>query len=150
MSNTGRRSEDAQECEHTWLDVRQCGTYELLRQVCSDCGAYREAPDWKSQHDSEGGWSPNFQKSMAGIDRQNEEFDKLIKLHKTFEDLRRVPVVDDYYPEVRHYYECAFQDFMKAVVQNRVDPKSTWAGMCHAFAAYKAQSEATVNRDVEG
>lgn len=55
---------------------------------------------------------------MDGIDRQNKEFDALNELIKRWESLQRVAVVDDDYPEYRHYYETALKNFVGAIENN--------------------------------
>ncbi len=55
---------------------------------------------------------------MSGIDRQNKEFDALTKLADCWSILRTVPVVDDDYPEYRHYYESALKTFIDALREN--------------------------------
>lgn len=52
---------------------------------------------------------------------QNAEFDALTKLAERWASLRQVAVVDDDYPEYRHYYESAMQTFLEAVSANRPD-----------------------------
>lgn len=64
---------------------------------------------------------------------QNAEFDAVRKVRKAFDDLCRVAIVDDDYPEWRHYYECAMRDFLDAVAKNRIDPETTWAGVKHCY-----------------
>lgn len=54
----------------------------------------------------------------ARIDLQNAEFDALKKLAEEYEALCRVPVVDDYYPEARHYYETKMRAFIEAIRAN--------------------------------
>lgn len=50
---------------------------------------------------------------------QNAEFGALTELAKRWTTLQRVPVVDDDYPEHRHYYERALREFLRAVASNR-------------------------------
>lgn len=66
---------------------------------------------------------------------QSAEFDALRKVRKAFDDLCQVPIVDDDYPEYRHRYKCAMRDLLDAVAKNRVDPETTWAGVCHYYQA---------------
>lgn len=56
--------------------------------------------------------------TMAAIERQNREFDALTALAHKWASLRQVAVVDDDYPEVRHYYESALQTFLDACEAN--------------------------------
>lgn len=51
------------------------------------------------------------------IRRQGAEFDAMAKLAKAY--ARLPPIVDDDYPEMRHYYESAMQQFAKALRLNR-------------------------------
>lgn len=60
----------------------------------------------------------DMKERIARLDLQNAEFDSLRDLAKEFEALCRVPVVDDYYPEARHYYETKLQTFMAALKAN--------------------------------
>jgi NTP pyrophosphatase (non-canonical NTP hydrolase) len=55
---------------------------------------------------------------LSGIDRQNREFAALTELSKRWGSLQRVAVVDDDYPEVRHNYEGALKDFVRAIGEN--------------------------------
>lgn len=50
---------------------------------------------------------------------QNAEFDALIELSKKWATLQMVAVVDDDYPEYRHYYESAMRTFLEAIAANR-------------------------------
>lgn len=54
----------------------------------------------------------------AALDRQNKEFDALAELAKRYDQLTRVAVVEDDYPEYRHRYEGALKDFIKAIREN--------------------------------
>lgn len=65
------------------------------------------------------------------IELQNAEFDALRELQKAFDNLCRVPIVDDYYPEVRDRYEGALDKFMTATLQNRMTERITWSGLQH-------------------
>lgn len=65
------------------------------------------------------------------MDLQNAEFDALRKLRTAFDYLCRVPIVDDYYPEVRHRYECALDEFLTATLRNRMSESITWSGLQH-------------------
>lgn len=58
------------------------------------------------------------QEMSDAIDRQNKEFDALTKLSEKWKTLRNIPVVDDDYPEYRHYYESAMKDFIDAIRAN--------------------------------
>lgn len=55
---------------------------------------------------------------MDGRALQNGEFDALEVLIKRWEVLRQTPVVDDDYPEQRHYYESAMWTFIDALEAN--------------------------------
>lgn len=52
------------------------------------------------------------------IAAQNAEFDALTNLSQAWARLRMTPVVDDDYPEQRHYYESAVQSFIRAMIAN--------------------------------
>jgi hypothetical protein len=54
-----------------------------------------------------------------GIALMNAEFDALEKLQKATRRMHDTPVVDDDYPEMRHYYNSALQDFIDALKNNR-------------------------------
>lgn len=56
---------------------------------------------------------------MNLLDLQNKEFDALSDLAKKYENLCMIPVVDDYYPEARHYYESALRQFLSALKAHR-------------------------------
>ena len=56
---------------------------------------------------------------MARLELQNKEFDALRDLTKKFDALCETPVVDDDYPEMRHYYESALRSFLSALKNNR-------------------------------
>lgn len=53
---------------------------------------------------------------MDRMEAQKNEFDKLSVLAEKFKQLPAV--VDDDYPEARHYYESALKDFIDALVSN--------------------------------
>lgn len=55
---------------------------------------------------------------MTRITLQNAEFDALDNLVRKYAVLTKVAVVDDDYPEVRHYYETALRDFVAAMKAN--------------------------------
>lgn len=55
---------------------------------------------------------------MTRIDLQNAEFDALEKLIEKYKTLCTVAVVDDDYPEYRHYYESALKTFIDALRAN--------------------------------
>lgn len=57
-------------------------------------------------------------KEMDRIDLQNAEFDALSVLAEEWRKLRQVAVVDDDYPEARHYYESALKAFIEAADAN--------------------------------
>lgn len=52
------------------------------------------------------------------IQLQNDEFDALERLCKRWRALQLTAVVDDDYPEVRHYYEAALNAFLAACAAN--------------------------------
>jgi hypothetical protein len=54
----------------------------------------------------------------AALDRQNKEFSALTALAKKWKALANTAVVDDDYPEMRHYYESAMKDFIDAIREN--------------------------------
>lgn len=58
---------------------------------------------------------------MNNIELQNKEFDRLTELAAQWRRLQLTPVVDDDYPEVRHYYEGALHRFVTALRENRPD-----------------------------
>jgi hypothetical protein len=59
------------------------------------------------------------------IELQNREFNALEKLIEKYKIMCKVAVVDDDYPEVRHYYESALKDFLDALRNNgRLDHAS--------------------------
>lgn len=47
---------------------------------------------------------------------QTDEFDTLARLIQRYKNLP--PVVDDDYPEARHYYDSALRDFLEACAAN--------------------------------
>jgi hypothetical protein len=49
---------------------------------------------------------------------QNAEFDALNKLIEKYQTLCTIAVVDDDYPEFRHYYEGALKNFIDALRKN--------------------------------
>lgn len=55
---------------------------------------------------------------MDAIAKQNKEFDAVERLLKEWRRLQMTPVVDDDYPEVRHYYESAMRDLIDAIRNN--------------------------------
>lgn len=55
---------------------------------------------------------------MDKTDLQNAEFDALTKLSDEWAKLQRIAVVDDDYPEARHYYESALKTFIAAAAAN--------------------------------
>lgn len=55
-------------------------------------------------------------KMMDSIEKQNKEFDALDHLIKAYRNLP--PVVDDDYPEMRHYYESSMNHFISAIRNN--------------------------------
>lgn len=56
---------------------------------------------------------------------QSAEFDALTKLCASYKVLQSTPIVDDDYPEMRHYYESALQGFIRALRDNGRFPEST-------------------------
>lgn len=65
--------------------------------------------------------SIDMKETMKRLELQNAEFDALRALGEKFRNLERTPVVDDDYPEVRHYYESALRAFVAALKANRGD-----------------------------
>lgn len=64
-----------------------------------------------------------------GIETQRKEFDAVAALAKRYRALP--PIVDDDYPEARHYYECAIRELIDALVANgriRTPPPATPRG----------------------
>lgn len=53
------------------------------------------------------------------IELQNAEFTALDDLIQQWNRLRLTPVVDDDYPEMRHYYESSLRSFVRALNENR-------------------------------
>ena len=53
---------------------------------------------------------------MKGIGLQSKEFDAVAALAKRYRALP--PIVDDDYPEARHYYECAIRNLIDALIAN--------------------------------
>src|ERR1700739_3058699 len=53
---------------------------------------------------------------MDKMQAQKEEFNALIKLWQAYKAMPAV--VDDDYPEYRHYYEKALQEFIEAIIVN--------------------------------
>lgn len=51
--------------------------------------------------------------------QQKDEFDALTDLCKGYRNFCSVPIVDDDYPEARHYYESRLNNFIKALKVNR-------------------------------
>jgi len=58
-------------------------------------------------------------KRRDGIALQNAEFDAMDALIKSYKRCVDTPVVDDDYPEMRHYYESSLKDFIDALKNNR-------------------------------
>lgn len=54
-----------------------------------------------------------------GIARQRAEFDAVSALAEQWRRLSLTPIVDDDYPEVRHYYESAMRTLIDALRINR-------------------------------
>lgn len=77
------------------------------------------------------------------IARQNKEFAALGKLVERFRQHNMTAVVDDDYPEVRHNYESAMQDFILALKgNNRLDEFPGKPAMrTYADAAHEALRE---------
>ena len=64
---------------------------------------------------------PSPVQTSTTLDRialQNAEFNTLTELCRRWSTLQRVSVVDDEYPEVRHYYESAMRTFLEAAKAN--------------------------------
>lgn len=79
--------------------------------------------------------------AVGRIGLQNAEFFALAKLVKKFEVLMNVPVVDDDYPEYRHYYESALRMFLEACSANgrRVGPSSSESDLWQALGRWTAE-----------
>lgn len=60
----------------------------------------------------------NVRNTLIEMNLQREEFEALSKLIQNFEAHNLVPIVDDDYPEIRHRYEVALQNFLKACKAN--------------------------------
>lgn len=60
----------------------------------------------------------DFREQMARIELQNKEFAALDELIKRYRTLGQVAIVDDNYPECRHYYEGALSFFLAACKAN--------------------------------
>lgn len=58
----------------------------------------------------------DFDKMMEEMKKQTAEFDALQKLYKAFTEMPAV--VDDDYPEMRHYYESEMRDFIDKIKAN--------------------------------
>lgn len=61
----------------------------------------------------------NIQEMIEQMKPQKDEFDALDKLIKTYKNLPAI--VDDDYPETRHYYEGALKTFLEACKKNGRD-----------------------------
>lgn len=59
---------------------------------------------------------PDYDKMMKQFAKQREEFDAVVALAKAYNNLPAV--VDDDYPEMRHYYESSMQRFIRAIRDN--------------------------------
>lgn len=55
---------------------------------------------------------------LTRIEQQNREFNTLDKLIIAWNRLKQTAVVEDDYPEMRHYYEAAIKDFLIACKEN--------------------------------
>lgn len=51
---------------------------------------------------------------MDKIEAQKKEFDAIQNLCNRYRAITLTPIVDDDYPEVRHYYESAVRDLIDA------------------------------------
>ncbi len=49
---------------------------------------------------------------------QTKEFEAVNRLATAYQQLCSCPVVDDDYPEMRHYYESALQNLIRALRDN--------------------------------
>jgi hypothetical protein len=49
---------------------------------------------------------------------QSDEFDAVERLSKCYRNIQMTPIVDDDYPEVRHYYESAIHDLIDKLRAN--------------------------------
>lgn len=58
----------------------------------------------------------DFEKAMAALKPQKDEFNSLNKLIKAYNALPAI--VDDDYPEMRHRYESCMKDFIDAIRKN--------------------------------
>ena len=56
---------------------------------------------------------------MDKMEAQKNEFDEMAKLASRYRNITLTPIVDDDYPEVRHYYESQLRTFLRAVKENR-------------------------------
>lgn len=52
------------------------------------------------------------------METQRAEFDAMERLAKSWKALQLTPIVDDDYPEYRHYYESALRGFLEACKAN--------------------------------
>lgn len=52
------------------------------------------------------------------IEKQSEEFESLSELARQWERLQGTAIVDDDYPEIRHCYETALKQFLRACAEN--------------------------------
>lgn len=63
-------------------------------------------------------WKEKQMKMDDRIDTQSAEFDAIERLTKAWKALQMTPIVDDDYPEMRHYYESALHKFLSACKEN--------------------------------
>lgn len=52
------------------------------------------------------------------IQKQRAEFDAVADLANAYKSITHTPIVDNDYPKVRHYYEGALHNLIKALKEN--------------------------------
>lgn len=62
--------------------------------------------------------SEDWEKTLARMSLQREEFDAASELTKQYRRVSMTPIVDDDYPEVRHDYESALSVFIAKMKAN--------------------------------
>jgi hypothetical protein len=60
----------------------------------------------------------DVQTALERMKPQSDEFDAMSKLADAWRAITMTPIVDDDYPEVRHRYEGALRDFLRACKAN--------------------------------
>jgi hypothetical protein len=83
------------------------------------------------------------------IKKQKDEFDALNNLISSYEVFKKVPIVDDYYPEARHDYERSLDSFINSLKENGRLEQNTIAipkyptkkMIVRLFTAWKGYSE---------